>query len=359
VRATASYLVKEIERLDFHMILHYPNPGTSTTLRILGIQGLEGPIEIERIIPGRSSPVRESISSEMLWRYASSLVEERPVNVDRVFGGSYNTRSALETVLAHTGPFYLCYPGRIIARSSTSIRIVQGHKHLLWLPRSPHEYGKIVKKEVTAAIAESHLSQPMHEIPRIPDGSEDPDALRRHLQIQSLLVDIGCRLGMRTWVAANDRGAEIGKRGPLGQLPGVLADLDADESLLRGRFDAISAARLVDCIWMREGRYMPAVIEVEHSTGVTSGLTRMNKLRETVPSFATRYTIAAPDEARDEVVRKAADPQFCDLHPYYLPYSAIEELFDLSNRRVLPTGPCGDKLIEAFIEELAQPVSSL
>ena len=55
---------------------------------------------------------------------------------------------------------------------------------------------------------------------------------------------------------------------------------------------------------------MPAVMEVEHSTGVTSGLSRMKNFKDKFPPFPTRYVIVAPDEDRDKVVKEANKPQF-------------------------------------------------
>lgn len=39
--------------------------------------------------------------------------------------------------------------------------------------------------------------------------------------------------------------------------------------------NAAKAALLIDVVWFRNARFTPAVIEIEHTTGVTSGLTRM------------------------------------------------------------------------------------
>lgn len=43
--------------------------------------------------------------------------------------------------------------------------------------------------------------------------------------------------------------------------------------------EARVAANLIDCIWFKNGKLMPAVMEVEQSTGVTSGLTRMKNFK--------------------------------------------------------------------------------
>ncbi len=80
---------------------------------------------------------------------------------------------------------------------------------------------------------------------------------------------------------------------------------------------------------------MPAVMEVEHSTGVTSGLTRMKKFQDHIPPFPTRYVIVAADDDRKRVVQEANKPQFRELDVRFFPYSAVEELYALCQKRKL------------------------
>ncbi len=94
-----------------------------------------------------------TISSQMLWRLANALKADQPVNVDRIFGASYNTRSVLEALLVHTPQFYYCYPGRIES-VNTRTRIKEGHKHLLWKPNDPHELAVARQAETDIVISE-------------------------------------------------------------------------------------------------------------------------------------------------------------------------------------------------------------
>jgi len=55
----------------------------------------------------------------MIWRMANAIKPDFPVNVDRVYAGSYNTRSVLETLMAHSPEFFWCTPGRIELENST------------------------------------------------------------------------------------------------------------------------------------------------------------------------------------------------------------------------------------------------
>ena len=123
-----------------------------------------------------------------------------------------------------------------------------------------------------------------------------------------------------------------------------------DEKLMSAYDDAIRAALMIDCIWFKNGKLMPAVMEVEHSTGVTSGLSRMKNFKDKFPPFPTRYVIVAPDEDRDKVVKEANKPQFNDLNTRFFPYSAVEELYALCQKRKLKG------VTEEFLDCYMEPV---
>jgi type II restriction enzyme len=54
-----------------------------------------------------------------------------------------------------------------------------------------------------------------------------------------------------------------------------------------------------------------------------------------IPPILTRYVIVAPDDDRQKVIAEASKPIFKDLHIRYFPYSAVEELFIVCQRRKL------------------------
>lgn len=80
-------------------------------------------------------------------------------------------------------------------------------------------------------------------------------------------------------------------------------------------------------------------MEIEHSTGVTSGLTRMRNFQDKFPPFPTRYVIVAPDEYRAKVLHEASKAQFSSLKTKFFPYSAVEELYALCQKRKLSGVP--------------------
>lgn len=338
---TASNIISFIEQLPKNKAYNYINPSTKGLIEVVEITRPEGPVRIKRYDPSKGQTSAEAkvvnISSEMIWRVANAIQEEAPLNIDRVLGASYNTRSVLEALLAHTPQFYYCYPGRI-QKTNNKESIEHGHKHLLWQPNQPHENGTLVKAEIDLVISEVPSSEVVYEALVLPkditaDNEIDIEVKRRHAQIQIALYFIGKQLEFRTWIAQNDKGM-VYKDKKIAEYDGVINSL-GDEQLLSSYQDAVRAALLIDCIWFKNGRLMPAVMEVEHSTGVTSGLSRMKNFYDKFPPFPTRYVIVAPDEDRDKVIRECNKPQFKDLNPLYFPYSSVEELYSLCQRRKL------------------------
>jgi type II restriction enzyme len=352
---TPDALVKAVCGLPRDCEYTYISPRNKGAIRIVDVQLPRGPISIQRYNPSSGQRVEDAdidtISANMIARVANAIAPGMPLNLDRILGASYNTRSVLESLLAHTPQFYVCHPGRILVHES-STEIHRGHKHLVWRPDLPHGVGSIEFIDTDMVISELPSTSAVYESLVLPEpvGNEinlGEDIRRRHAQIQIALVMIGESLGMRTFVAKNDQAITYqGER--LGERQGVVTDLRSIP-LLSPFGDAVRAGSLIDCIWFRNGRFMPAVIEVEHSTGVTSGLTRMQGFLSKAPAVTSRYLISAPDEDRERVLRECARPQFQDLQARYMPYSAVEELYGLVQRRPL-RGAVTDLFIDAFTE---------
>lgn len=346
-------MVKTIKQLPQNRKYNYPHLGTKTLVRFLRSDGPEGPIAIERTT--KTGKVETAtISTQMIWRVSSAISEGVPLNLDRILGASYNTRSALEALLAHTPNFYVCYPGRFEAMNSAK-EIKKGHKHLLYLPREPHVNGVLSTKNVDIVISEAATPKDIvFEGLQIPDSIVVPeigvDIQRRHALIQFCLVKVGQQLGYRTWVARNDRGIVCDGQ-KISSFDGVISDL-REEMVLSAYGDAAKKADLIDCIWFKNGRLMPAVMEIEHSTGVNSGLARMKNFYDQAPALRNiRWTIVAPDEDRHTVFRKASEEQYRDMEIKYFPYSAVEELYYLCTERKI--SGVSEEFLDSFIENIA------
>lgn len=341
MRVTGENIVHAIGLLPKSRTYNYINPETPTQLRIMQITYPEGPIYIKRWDPTNGETFeaakQTTISKQMIWRVANACVPNQPLNFDRILGGSYNTRSALEALMAYTPEFYFCKPGRIqIINERTTIE--EGHKHLVWRPDQPHQIGIHVALDTEIG---SVSEVPMENVYASFDsldlknaliaGEMDIDTKRRHTQIQIALIEIGKQLGFRTYIAQNDMGIKY-KDKKIGEMETVVPTLQ-NERIMNVYTEAAHAARLIDCIWFKNGALMPAVMEVEHSTGVTSGLERMLGLYNHIKGFNTRYVIVAADEDRGLVLREAQKEQYRVLNTRFFPYSAVEELYFLCNKR--------------------------
>ena len=106
-RLTASNLVRFISQLDKKNSYNYVNLRNAGIIKVISTSASEGPIMIQRAktSKGLETTKTESISSEMIWRVANAIEPGVPFNLDRLLGASYNTRSVLEALLAHTPEF--------------------------------------------------------------------------------------------------------------------------------------------------------------------------------------------------------------------------------------------------------------
>ena len=341
-KITAYNLVRAIYNLPKNKNYNYISARTPGLIHIEEVILPAGPIRIKRWNPTKGETYEgksiESISSEMIWRIANAINEGDVVNFDRVLGASYNTRSVLETLVALTPEFYYCYPGRIMDIDGHST-IEHGHKHLVWMPSQPHQNGVLTEMQMDdRAVSEIPLQTVTYDNLIIPTdltigGEINIEVVRRHTQIQIALYLIGLQLGYRTWIAQNDKGIVYNDK-PLIEQPGIIPSL-GNENIISAFPGAEPSARFIDCIWFQNGRFMPAVMEVEHTTGITSGLTRMKGLQDCLPAFNTRYVIVAPDDDREKVVFEANRPQFQSLDTRFFSYSSVEELYYICTHRNL------------------------
>ena len=210
----------------------------------------------------------------------------------------------------------------------------------------------MTQKNTEVIISEIPTSAAVYDSLALPDTLDlqgmDIEVARRHTQIQIALYLIGLQLGYRTWIAQNDSGIKYQDK-PLIEQAGIVRTLQS-ENLVSPFDGAVNAGKFIDCIWFKNGRLMPAVMEVEHSTGVTSGLTRMLNFYNKIPPIQTRYVIVAPDEDREHVVSEANKTIFQELDVRYFPYSAVEELFVICQRRKL------HGITEEFLDCYMEPV---
>lgn len=327
---TAGDICRAIAALDRNRLYSYLNENNHGEIQIVSITPPEGPIMIRRRKIGEEWGHSETMSQQMLWRIANALNSRMPVNVDRVLGGSYNTRSVLEALLAHTPEIYTCLPGRL-ENIGGNVSVKRGHKHILFDPKHPHRLGETSFRDLgeNCVISETPSSETMYDVaPPTTRADLPPDIARRHSQIQVAIAEIGRALALRTWVAVEDHGIVHDGRNIL-QYPFIVKHLEAERTL-SGFPEAVGVAKHIDCIQFNGG--LPFVFEVEHTTGVTSGLTRMLHFHEQAPHLATNFIVVAPDEDRSLVMERSHHAQFREINPLYLSYSKVEELYSFTRR---------------------------
>jgi type II restriction enzyme len=323
-------------------------------LRIEAIEQPEGPVRFVNLDENGAITRHGNITRQQIAKIAAtcSAYPNYPIHVDRIFSAGGNTRSALETLLAHTPNFFICYPQRIEVYSG---EIVANLKHLMWCPDDTHPLGEIAYKAFKQTITEVELGIDFGSVDvsgvDTTEQFESIETRTMHAQIQVALVQIGHALNFRTWVARNDRAIRV-KDKTLADLEGVIDSLQAIQLFYKQEIK--EAAALIDCIWFTQDLdRIPAIIEIEHSTGVTSGLTRMKKLREAFPALQAEFLIVAPNALRSKVVREANQKIFYDLRARYMPYSTVRELFSLVQRYPL-RGIVDHKFVQPFMEKIIQ-----
>ncbi len=345
-------LVNAISTLNKDRVFKYYS-GLSK-LKITDIEKPEGPIGFVR---WRSNELEQSaksgsISTSMLTMAASvfSGKPNYPIHLDRLFSAGGNSRSAFETLLVHTPHFFISYPQRTNPYTG---ELDTPHKHVMWCPDDSHELASIGEKDFNEVISEIELGLKFGDIditPNMLDKEFDTiEAKKTHTQMQVAIVEIGNALKFQTWIAKNDRSIQVGKTN-LGKLKGVIDSLE-DVPILYTK-ESKKRASLIDCIWFSQDfKYIPAVIEVEHSTGVTSGLTRMLKFQKSLPSVSTKYTIIAPNRLRNKVVTETNSEVYRAMNGRYMSYSTVRELYGLIQKYSL-LNVIEYNFIEPFMEKM-------
>lgn len=323
-------------------------------LEIVEIEGTEGPILINRWKNNLESTNKTDarISTNQIGTVAAvfSGRPNYPIHFDRLFSAGGNSRSALETLLALTPNFFYCYPKKTNPYTGQTEKKL---KHLMWCPDKTHKLGEFAETEYDQTITEVELGVDYEEIGFANSESdtefESISARKIHSQMQVALIEIGNAMNLNSWIAKNDQSITVGDK-KMGELPGVINDL-ADINIFYNK-EIKNNANLIDCIWVsKDSRYVPAVFEVEHSTGVTSGLTRMSKFYTSIPSLKTNFVVVASNLLRNKVVTEINQDIFQEIKANYLPYSTVRELYGLIKRFPLE-GKINQLFLEPFLENV-------
>ena len=99
-----------------------------------------------------------------------------------------------------------------------------------------------------------------------------------HTEIQYRLLEVGSRMGLKTWAPRNDRNRQWDGKS-ISSLKGLLEALPT-------QFDEVTNQTIenIDVLWLT-GNAIVAAFEVEHSTSIYSGLLRMSDLLTMQPNI--------------------------------------------------------------------------
>lgn len=337
-------LVSRLATVSRDAPLRYVHHSNHGEIKILDVVAPYGPVIYARRRKGQHwrTCVAENISTDIIRRVATQIQPHTAFSIDVLLNGTGNNRSVFEAILAHLEDFYVCFPGKHLNGISGK------RKFLYWNPDRLHPAGTItVTDDIRGISTGIDVTTASFAAPR----TDEFDKLRLHQQKQAKLFEIGAAKGWGTWIAENDHGIRIGRK-PLISQPSAIRHL-SQLPILKGYPEAMKAARHLDVMFVRHDGFIPAVIEVEHTTGISSGLGRMNAFRHSLEGVyasqgagGTSFIICAEDEKASEFAAKAASLQYASIKPRFLPYSRLDLIWSLvrDNRQ----SGLSENLFEAF-----------
>lgn len=191
------------------------------------------------------------------------------------------------------------------------------------LLRMPKADFKLIKRELEKAIAAS--KQP----------TVDDDLISKfkhtHTSVEWALLFMGRSSGFETWVTGSDRnkkfrGAPIGAES-LRSLPSLGVGFKVQE-FIEG----------IDVLWLERNKVI-AAFEVEHTTNIRSGLTRLNDIILAAPNLRIDLFIVAPDERERKLQSELNRPSFEQLRGKvkFITYSTLVSTLSAA-RKILDLG---------------------
>ena len=170
---TTAHILDLIEELPINVAFDYVSGGDSKA-KLVSIDRESVKVDIVRV-NADGSEKNASMTTDILNTLANSIKENKPFKFDNVLNGSGNVRSTMEAIFAHTSEFYSCKIGRV--------------KHLIWVPRIPHEIGRIIdydsiKDELGEILSNDSavLNQPLQQIFFGAPGTGKSDSIDRIVQ---------------------------------------------------------------------------------------------------------------------------------------------------------------------------------
>jgi hypothetical protein len=151
------------------------------------------------------------------------------------------------------------------------------------------------------------IKSEIKQIP-IPPVEEKPLEVRKHTEIQYILLNLGSDMGFNVWVARNDKSREyLGKKFHESFKLKENLPLQFDDATMR-------TIELIDVLWLHHNAIV-AAFEIESTTSIYSGLLRMSDLISMQPNINIPLYLVAPDDRRKKVFEEINRPTFSRLNP--------------------------------------------
>jgi hypothetical protein len=165
---------------------------------------------------------------------------------------------------------------------------------------------------------------------RKPSENIEPSA---HEEIQYLLLNLGSYMGLKVWVARNDRNKSVnGKK---------FTEIPRLQKKLPIYFDPeiVNKIELIDVLWLERNAII-AAFEIESTTSIYSGLLRMSNLIHTLPNLKIPIYLVAPEERREKVMVEVNQPAFSQIslseNCRYISFTNLKQAIDQFNPEMLP-----------------------
>jgi hypothetical protein len=207
------------------------------------------------------------------------------------------------------------------------------------------EYSRLLSQKVQSSGGEISVIIPIEEDFVDKDTQESLPTVRESLKIQTMLAEMGQKMGFSVWIAPGDRSRIVSatKSKDLSLLEKL--PLSYDETVIK-------TIAQIDVLWLR-GRSIARAFEIEDTTAVYSGILRMADLLSLVPNMDINLHIVAPIERKDKVFAEIKRPVFSLLERgplagccTYISYDSVRELHLLPHMSHL-----ADSVFDEFAEE--------
>ena len=142
---TLQNMIEALNTLSIGTIYKYASVGraSSGACELVSVDAHTGAIQYRRNSDGAITPETriERITGDNVAKLATALDSKNAVEINALYGGSGNFRSALEALVANTANVFVCQ--------------VDGKKHIFWNPNESHPVGQITIAEAPAVFVPS------------------------------------------------------------------------------------------------------------------------------------------------------------------------------------------------------------